>query len=194
MALRHVGHNCVPWGDCDVCGAKVEPSYRQRTDVCAMCGAGFTVCRCRHQLREWRENMAKLVGASETIDHREVNGWTVTLFHHLPHNGKQPPFSYSASVRENASENVLSYYGETREAVEREVLRIVGVSPPDAASLVEENAALRETLKRVKEATLDYVTFHGPSCEWHYDEPDDSCRACLIDKRMNAACAILEGK
>lgn len=60
--------------------------------------------------------------------------------------------------------------------------------------LVEENAALRETLKSVKEATLDYVTFHGPSCEWHYDEPDDSCRACLIDKRMNAACAILEGK
>ena len=57
-----------------------------------------------------------------------------------------------------------------------------------------EVAALRETLKSVKEATLDYVTFHGPSCEWHYDEPEDSCRACLIDKRMNAACAILEGK
>jgi hypothetical protein len=31
MAL-HVGHNCVPWGDCDVCGAKVEPQYRQRTE------------------------------------------------------------------------------------------------------------------------------------------------------------------
>ena len=57
MAL-HVGHNCVPWGDCDVCGAKVEPQYHQRTDVCGMCGAGFTVCRCRHQLREWRENMS----------------------------------------------------------------------------------------------------------------------------------------
>jgi hypothetical protein len=64
----------------------------------------------------------------------------------------------------------------------------------ELADLRAEVAALRETLKRVKEATLDYVTFHGPSCEWHYDEPDDSCRACLIDKRMNAACAILEGK
>ena len=64
MAL-HVGHNCVPWGDCDVCGAKVEPQYRQRTDVCAMCGAGFTVCRCRHQLREWRESMSVLDGPGE---------------------------------------------------------------------------------------------------------------------------------
>lgn len=145
--------------------------------------------------------MAKLVGAYETIDHREVNGWTVTLFHNLSHNGTQPHGSFSATVREGVSEDVLSFYGETREAVEREVLHIVGVSPLNAAALVEENAdlraevaALRETLKRVKEATLDYVTFHGPSCEWHYDEPDDSCRACLIDKRMNAACAILEGK
>jgi hypothetical protein len=145
MAL-HVGHNCVPWDDCDVCGAKVEPPYRQRTDVCAMCGAGFTVCRCRHQLREWRENMAKLVGAYETIDHFEVNGWTVTLFRNVSHNGTQPHGSYSASVRENASENVLAFYGETREAVEREVLRIVGVSPLDAVTLVEENAALRRRL------------------------------------------------
>lgn len=31
MAL-HVGHNCNPWDDCDVCGAKVEPPYRQRTE------------------------------------------------------------------------------------------------------------------------------------------------------------------
>lgn len=29
MAL-HVGHNCNPWDDCDVCGAKVEPQYRHR--------------------------------------------------------------------------------------------------------------------------------------------------------------------
>lgn len=127
MAL-HVGHNCNPWDDCDVCGAKVEPQYRQRGG------------------QERTKNMAKLVGAYETIHHREVNGWTVTLFRNVSHNGTQPHGSYSASVRENASENVLSYYGETREAVEREVLRIVGVSPPDAAALVEENAALRRRL------------------------------------------------
>jgi hypothetical protein len=168
MALRHVGHNCVPWGDCDVCGAKVEPSYRQRgdqrgdqrTDVCAMCGAGFTVCRCRHQLREWRENMAKLVGAYETIDHREVNGWTVTLFRNLSHNGTQPHGSFSATVREGVSEDVLSFYGETRQAVEREVLRIVGVSPLDAAALVEENAALRAevaALRAENERVIDDV-------------------------------------
>lgn len=132
MAL-HVGHNCNPWDDCDVCGAKVEPPY-QRAD------------------RERTKNMARLVGASETIDHREVNGWTVTLFHHLPHNGKQPPFSYSASVRENAGENVLSYYGETREAVELEVLHIVGVSPLNAAALVEENAALRAEVAALRAA------------------------------------------
>ena len=96
--------------------------------------------------------MARLVGAYETIDHREVNGWTVTLFHHLPHKGKQPPFSYSASVREYGAENVLSFYGDTREAVEREVLRIVGVSPPDAAALVEENAALRAEVAALREA------------------------------------------
>ncbi len=64
MAL-HVGHNCNPWEGCDVCGAKVEPPYRQRTDACAMCGAGFTVCRCRHQLREWRESMSVLDGPGE---------------------------------------------------------------------------------------------------------------------------------
>ena len=57
MAL-HVGHNCNPWEDCDVCGAKVEPPYSQRTDVCAMCRQGFTLCRCRHQLREWKEKQA----------------------------------------------------------------------------------------------------------------------------------------
>jgi hypothetical protein len=56
MAL-HVGHNCNPWEGCDVCGAKVEPPYSQRTDVCAMCRQGFTLCRCRHQLREQRERM-----------------------------------------------------------------------------------------------------------------------------------------
>ena len=54
----HVGHNCNPWESCDVCGAKVEPPYSQRTDVCAMCRQGFTLCRCRHQLREWREKQA----------------------------------------------------------------------------------------------------------------------------------------
>ena len=85
--------------------------------------------------------MAKLVGAYETIDHREVNGWTVTLFHNLSHNGTQPHGSFSATVREGVSEDVLSFYGETREAVEREVLHIVGVSPLNAAALVEENAA-----------------------------------------------------
>jgi len=142
MAL-HVGHNCNPWEKCDVCGAEVEPQYRQRTDVCAVCRQGFTLCRCRHQLREWRENMAKLIGAYETVDHREVNGWTVTLFRNLSHDGTQPHGSFSATVREGVSEDVLSFYGETREAVEREVLRIVGVSPLDAAALVEENAALR---------------------------------------------------
>jgi hypothetical protein len=57
MAL-HVGHNCNPWDGCDVCGAKVEPPYRQRTDVCAVCRQGFTLCRCRHQLREWKEKQA----------------------------------------------------------------------------------------------------------------------------------------
>jgi len=142
MAL-HVGHNCNPWDGCDVCGAEVEPQYRQRTDVCAVCRQGFTLCRCRHQLHEWRENMAKLIGAYETVDHREVNGWTVTLFRNLSHDGTQPHGSFSATVREGVSEDVLSFYGETREAVEREVLRIVGVSPLDAAALVEENAALR---------------------------------------------------
>lgn len=156
MAL-HVGHNCNPWDDCDVCGAKVEPQYRQRTDVCAMCGAGFTVCLCRKELRERIENMAKLVGAYETIHHREVNGWTVTLFRNVSHNGTQPHGSYSASVRENATENVLSFYGDTREAVEREVLRIVGVSPLDAAALVAENAALRAENERLREALADIL-------------------------------------
>lgn len=145
MAL-HVGHNCNPWNGCDVCGAQVEPPYRQRTDVCAVCGAVFHSCQCRHQLRERMENMAKLVGAYETVDHREVNGWTVTLFRNVSHNGTQPHGSYSASVRENASENVLAFYGDTREDVEREVLRIVGVSPLDAVTLVEENVALRRRL------------------------------------------------
>lgn len=28
MAL-HVGHNCAPWERCNVCGAEVEPQYRQ---------------------------------------------------------------------------------------------------------------------------------------------------------------------
>jgi hypothetical protein len=150
MAL-HVGHNCNPWEGCDVCGAKIEPPYSQRTDVCAMCRQGFTLCRCRHQLRERMENMAKLIGAYETVDHREVNGWTVTLFRNLSHDGTQPHGSFSATVREGVSEDVLSFYGETRQAVEREVLRIVGVSPLDAAALVEENAALRAevaTLRR----------------------------------------------
>jgi hypothetical protein len=57
MAL-HVGHNCAPWEKCDVCGAEIEPQYRQRTDVCALCRQGFTLCRCRHQLREWKEKQA----------------------------------------------------------------------------------------------------------------------------------------
>lgn len=94
--------------------------------------------------------MAKLIEAYETINHREVNGWTVTLFRNVSHNGTQPHGSYSASVRENATENVLSFYGETREAVEREVLRIVGVSPLDAAALVEENTALRAENERLR--------------------------------------------
>jgi len=150
MAL-HVGHNCNPWDKCDVCGAEVEPPYRQRTDVCAMCRQGFTICRCRHQLRESRENMAKLIGAYETVDHREVNGWTVTLFRNLSHDGTQPHGSFSATVREGVSgdsEGVLSFYGETREDVEREVLRIVGVSPLDAAAIVEENKRLRGVFER----------------------------------------------
>ena len=154
MAL-HVGHNCNPWEKCDVCGAEVEPQYRQRTDVCALCRQGFTVCRCRHQLREWRENMAKLIGAYETVDHREVNGWTVTLFRNLSHDGTQPHGSFSATVREYGGENVLSFYGQTREAVEREVLRIVGVSPLDAAALVEENAALRAENERLRAVEQD---------------------------------------
>lgn len=153
MAL-HVGHNCNPWDDCAVCGAKAEPPYCQRTDACAMCGAGFTVCLCRNELRERMENMARLVGAYETIHHREVNGWTVTLFRNLSHNGTQPHGNYSASVRENATENVLSFYGETREAVEREVLRIVGMPPLDAAALVEENAALRAEVDVLRRAAL----------------------------------------
>jgi hypothetical protein len=93
--------------------------------------------------------MAKLIGAYETVDHREVNGWTVTLFRNLSHDGTQPHGSFSATVREGVSEDVLSFYGETREAVEREVLRIVGVSPLDAAALVEENAALRAAAEEV---------------------------------------------
>lgn len=93
--------------------------------------------------------MAKLIGAYETVDRREVNGWTVTLFRNLAHDGTQPHGSFSATVRDDDSENVLSFYGETREAVEREVLRIVGVSPLDAAALVEENKRLRAAAEEV---------------------------------------------
>jgi hypothetical protein len=49
-----------------------------------------------------------------------------------------------AANRDNAS-----FYGKTREDVERELLRIVGVSPLDAAALVEENAALRAAAEEV---------------------------------------------
>ena len=164
MAL-HVGHNCTPWEDCDVCGAKVEPPYRQRGG------------------QERTKNMARLVGAYETIDHREVNGWTVTLFRNVSHNGTQPHGSYSASVRENASENVLSFYGDTREAVEREVLRIVGVSPPDAAALVEENAALRAENERLRE-TLQALVDEKLVCnvregDGSYIDVSAWCRAVL---------------
>ena len=102
--------------------------------------------------------MAKLIGAYETVDHREVNGWTVTLFRNLSHDGTQPHGSFSATVREGVSEDVLSFYGETRQAVEREVLRIVGVSPLDAAALVEENAALRAEVAALREGTTSPIT------------------------------------
>lgn len=32
MSPLHVGHNCNPLDDCDVCGAKVEPPYRHREE------------------------------------------------------------------------------------------------------------------------------------------------------------------
>lgn len=78
---------------------------------------------------------------------------------------------------------LVAFYGETREAVEREVLRIVGVSPLDAAALVEENAALRAENERLRE-TLQALVDEKLVCnvreaDGSYIDVSAWCRAAL---------------
>jgi len=178
MAL-HVGHNCNPWEKCDVCGAEVEPQYRQRTDVCALCRQGFTVCRCRHQLREWKEKQAmrdkledaflRLRAAANADEHAPMEDVIEVVLDRLAHaEDVQNGDDAASRVAERVMREVRKEFEDLMEAQEAEHRRQMANKEKRHA---EEKQHLRDQLheahadlaKLRESTTVLAVTVGGPS-------------------------------
>jgi hypothetical protein len=96
--------------------------------------------------------MARLIGAYETVDAREVNGFVVNVARNLSHNGQREFGTYHASVRREGDEDVHSFYASTREEVEIMVMELTSLPPLDAAKLHVEVERLRAENERLREA------------------------------------------